>query len=201
MRSLIIISVVLLLAQPAFAALNKCVDDNGKFHYYDKILPSECKDKETIEMNSQGVVINKTEANTEQAPQSAEDEAAHLAAEQKREDEKRRDTVLLNTYTSIEEIELARERNLHPLTLAIIGIEKRLGIARNRLTDLQKQADVAEKSGSPTLVAINQDIIPAEKEVVNLQNALKDNQLRMENTRTKFHADKKRFLELQKQHP
>jgi len=194
MRGLILISTIFVFVQPASAALKKCVDDHGKFHYYDSILPHECQGKATIEMNKQGVVINRIEEAISQS--SEEDKTAHLVESQRLAREKKEDTVLLNIYTSVEEIDLARERNLHPVALAIIGTEKRLDIAQARLDNLQKQANEAEKSGSPNLASIQEDIIPAQREVANLRKEVLDNQKRMESIKAKFDNDKKRFIVL-----
>lgn len=194
MRGLILISTIFVFVQPASAALKKCVDDQGKFHYYDSILPHECQGKATIEMNKQGVVINRVEEAISQS--SEEDKTAHLVESQRLAREKKEDTVLLNIYTSVEEIDLARERNLHPVALAIIGTEKRLDIAQTRLENLQKQANEAEKSGSPNLASIQEDIIPAQREVENLRKEVLDNQKRLESIKAKFDNDKKRFIVL-----
>ena len=194
MRGLFLILIIFVFVQPASAALKKCVDNHGKFHYYDSILPHECQGKETIEMNKQGVVINRVAEAMSQS--SEENKTAHLVEAQRLAREKKEDTVLLNIYTSVEEIDLARERNLHPVALAIIGTEKRLDIAQTRLNNLQKQANEAEKSGSPNLASIQQDIIPAQREVANLRKELLDNQKRMESIKAKFDNDKKRFIVL-----
>lgn len=194
MRCLIIALAIFIFIDPVSAALKKCVDDQGRFHYYDSFLPLECQGKTTIEMNKQGVVINRNEVAVPQS--SEEDKIARVAEAQKLAREDKQDTVLLNIYTSVEEIDLARERNLHPVALAIIGIEKRLDIAQNRLDNLKKQANDAEKSGSPILASIEQDMLPAQKEVTNLRKELLDNQKRKESIKAKFDADKERFLVL-----
>ena len=197
MRRFIFILVLITFAQPVFAGLKKCVDNSGNYHYYDSILPLECQGKTTIEMNKQGVVINRVE---EVAPQTMNGgETARLAEAQRLADKKKQDAVLLNIYTSAEEIDLARERNIHPITLIITGIEKRLDIAQNRLAELQKQAEAAKQSNSQILDSIKKDIIPAKKQVSILQKELTDNQEYMETIKAKFETDKKRFLTLVEQ--
>ena len=194
MRGLIVTLILCVFIQPAYAVLKKCVDDQGKFHYYDNMLPSECKDMATVEMNKQGVVINRAK---EPRPQSTEEEQTEQLVEaQQLAHEKKQDSILLNIYTSAEEIDLALERNLHPVELAIIGIEKRLEIAKVRFDKLQNQANEAERSDSPNLASIRKEIIPAQREVTNLRKELKDNQKRMESIKAKFEADMKRFLVL-----
>lgn len=198
MRWIIFISIMLVFTQPVSAALKKCVDDRGMFHYYDKVLPAECQDKATVEMNNLGVVIRKNEIDQNKVDPAAEKalKAQKEEEELRLKEEQRRDTVLLSTYTSEQEIELARERNIHPIKLNIIGIEKRLGIAQTQLDALQKQAEDAEKAGSPTLAAIKTDIQPAERDVLSLRRELAETQGRMKSIQSRFDADKKRFLEL-----
>ncbi|MCH9638596.1 MAG: hypothetical protein K0U40_03780 [Betaproteobacteria bacterium] len=194
MRWIFPISFVLVFSQPVTAALKKCVDDNGVAHYYSSILPPECHDKTTVEMNKLGVVIRKNEAVDKTLP--VIDKAQQEAAEQKQKIEQRRDEVLLKTYTSEKEIDWALERNVHPIELNIVGIEKRLMIIRAQLQSLQQQATEAERTNSPTLAAIKEDMLPVERGVASLQKELIENQLRIKNIQEKFEIDRKRFLEL-----
>lgn len=194
MRSLILALVLFVFVQPSSAALKRCVDDEGKSHYYNKLLPPECEDKASVKMNKQGVVMERIEAKPDEQPE--EDKAAQIAAKQKFDEMKRRDTVLLNTYTSVEEIDLARERNRHPVELTIIGVEKRLEIAKTRLTDLIDQAKQAAQAKSPMLAGIKKEIIPVQKEAQNLQRELLENQHRIAHIENRFDLDKKRFVEL-----
>ena len=197
MRCLILTLVLFVCVQPSSAALKRCVDDEGKSHYYNKQLPPECEDKASVEMNKQGVVMGRIEAKLAEQPK--EDKAALIAAEQKLDEVKRRDTVLLNTYTSEEEIDLARERNVHPIELTIVGVEKRLEIAKTRLKDLINQAKQAAQAKSPTLAGIKKEIIPVQKEAQNLQQEIKNNQQRIAHIENQFGLDKKRFIELMAQ--
>lgn len=194
MRYLIFTLVLFVFVQPSSAALKRCVDDEGKSHYYNKLLPPECEDKASVEMNKQGVVMGRIEARPEEQPK--EGKAAQIAAAQKLDEIKRRDTVLLNTYTGEEEIDLARERNVHPLELTIVGVEKRLEIAKTRLKDLINQAKQAAQAKSPTLAGIKKEIIPVLKEAQNLQRELKENQQRIAHIENRFDLEKKRFVEL-----
>ncbi len=188
---------LLIFTQPVLASMNKCVDENGRYHYYANVMPAECQNQATVEMNKGGVVLRthavriKTEDETDPAIQAAE--------EQRRIEEQRRDTVLLSTYTNEEEIDWAMERNIHPIELAITGIEKRLEIATNNLQKLQKQVNQAKKSGSPGLTSLQESLIPATRDVKQLQHELKRNHDRIDGLTAKFSADRKRFRELKQE--
>lgn len=184
-----------LTASPAQAGLKKCVDDKGMTQYYNKTPPPECQGKATVEMSNHGVVVRRTEVPTVAAV-SADAENRRLADEQAVRNKKLRDTALLNTYTDEKEIDLARDRNIQPVELAISGIEPRLNVARSRLDGLRKQAGEAEKAKSPRLAAITEDVVVAEKEVVRLEKELAAKQRDRENIRNRFEEDRQRFVEL-----
>ncbi|MCB1984633.1 MAG: hypothetical protein H6936_06990 [Burkholderiales bacterium] len=193
----VLIATLFIFTQPSLAALKKCVDDEGKSHYYANVMPPECLDKTTVEMNKVGVVMrtNMVRNKTEEVAESMQKEAD----EHKQNEDKRRDQVLLSTYTSEKEINWAMERNIHPIELAIAGIEKRLEIARNRLQILQRQAAEAEKTGTPALASIQQDMIPVTRDVSQLENELQRNHRRINGLKEKFASDRKRFQVLKAQ--
>ncbi|MCB1948402.1 MAG: hypothetical protein H6940_03295 [Burkholderiales bacterium] len=193
----VLLATFFIFTQPVLASMNKCQDDEGKFHYYANIMPSECQNKTTVEMNKRGVVIRTHTAEFKEAPEI--DPAQQAADEQLRLEAERRDAVLLNTYTSEEEINWALDRNIHPIELAIAGIEKRLEIATSQLKNLQQQANNAKQSGNPALSSIQKDIMPIRRDVAQLQNELKKNHERIDQLKEKFAADKKRFRALKQQ--
>ncbi len=196
MRWIILLALVFVIPQPVLAALKKCVDDNGMFHYYTAAMPPECQNKATVEMNKLGVVIRTHEV-VDAKPDTVDSHEKETMDEQ--HENQRHDTVLLNTYTSEEEIDLAMARNIHPLELAIAGVEKRLTISKNQLDNLKQQAAEAEKSGNPLLTSIRQDMIPVKRAVAQLTNQLKKNHERINSLKKKFASDRKRFQELKAQ--
>ncbi len=197
MHKIVLFAIILMFTQPSLASLKKCVDDEGMFHYYTHIMPPECQNKTTVEMNKRGVVIRTHAA--ENKPDIVEDSVHNEIDTQQQIEEKRRDAVLLNTYTSEEEINWALGRNVEPIELTIAGIEMRLGIARSQLQILQRQADEAEKTGNPTLTSIQQDMIPVKRDVTQMENELKRNHARISSLKEKFAADRKRFQALKAQ--
>src|SRR5258707_8926427 len=104
---------VVLLASPGFAAgasngrtLYKWVDEQGVTHYGDHIPPEYAAQEKQV-INSQGVVINRLEA--QQTPeQLAAQEQKKLEAQQSQN----RDRNLLNTYGSVQEIERLRDQRV-----------------------------------------------------------------------------------------
>lgn len=166
------------VAAPAAAALQKCVDDKGKTYYYDRVAPPECQGKPTTQMTNKGVVVKKTEGalSTEQQKAKEEEALQSKADAQKRKDELRRDKALLNTYTSEKEIDLAMNRNLEPISVAIKSIEPRLKNAEDKLA----------KTKDPD----------AEQEVQRLKAEIALKEKEREKIRLRFESDKQRYREL-----
>lgn len=202
MRWLTIISFafIFIFIQPVSAALKKCVDDKGRTQYYNNTPPPECLGKATVEMSDHGVVIKKTKEEVEL--KEAEEQAKREAVEKKRAmDKKRLDAALLATYTDKKEIDLARDRNIQPVELAIKGIEPRLKVSQDRLEVLKLQFLEAQKTKSPALASIKKEMNPVKKEVVRLEDELIKRKEEIENIKARFSAERKRFIELKQGKP
>lgn len=202
MRWLTIISFafIFIFIQPVSAALKKCVDDKGRTQYYNNTPPPECLGKATVEMSDHGVVIKKTKEEVEL--KEAEEQAKREAVEKKRAiDKKRLDASLLATYTDTKEIDLARDRNIQPVELAIKGIEPRLKVSQDRLEVLKLQFLEAQKTKSPALASLKKEMNSAKKEVVRLEDELIKRKEEVENIKARFSAERKRFIELKQGKP
>jgi hypothetical protein len=202
MRWLTIISFafIFIFIQPVSAALKKCVDDKGRTQYYNNTPPPECLGKATVEMSDHGVVIKKTKEEVEL--KEAEEQAKREAVEKKRAiDKKRLDAALLATYTDKKEIDLARDRNIQPVELAIKGIEPRLKVSQDRLEVLKLQFLEAQKTKDPALASIKKEMNSVKKEVVRLKDELIKRKEEVENIKARFSAERKRFIELKQGKP
>jgi uncharacterized protein DUF4124 len=108
-----------LLAPSGFAAgggapngrtLYKWVDEQGITHYGDRVPPEYAAQEQHV-INSQGVEINRLEAQKSQE-QLAIEEQKKIDAEQSQN----RDRNLLNTYASVQEIERLRDQRVTLVT-------------------------------------------------------------------------------------
>jgi hypothetical protein len=181
----------------AAAKLYKWVDEKGQIHYSQN-MPPEYKDKSSTELDKSGRVLKRNEP----APPPETVKLDEEGIERKRLEEKRlyeqrrRDTALINTYTTEAEIDLARDRNLTLPTQAIKGIEPRLKSAWSRLEALKKQTEPYDKAGKPVPEALKEDIAMQEKEVAQFEGELRAKQTEATHIREKYEADKKRFRDL-----
>lgn len=110
------------------------VDEQGVVHYGDRIPPEAARKQRDV-LNSQGVVVRHLDA--EKTPQQLAEEArrqAELARQQQH------DQFLLNTYTSVQDIEALRDRRLDQLQGQIRGAELYIDSIGTRLRVLQERA-------------------------------------------------------------
>ena len=130
----------------AAASLYKWVDENGQIRYSDRLPASQVKKKHQ-QLNSQGVVVSTTEAARPdeelkaeaEAKRKQEEEDAKNAVLKRAQDEK--DRVLLMTFSSEEELGLARNDRIEVLDSVIKLINKSISTTQSKLDALQANAD------------------------------------------------------------
>ncbi|MEM7563635.1 MAG: DUF4124 domain-containing protein [Pseudomonadota bacterium] len=128
------------------AALYKWVDENGQIRYSDRLPANQAKKKHQ-QLNSQGVVLSTTEEAKSDEERALEAETKKKLAEQqareaeikKIQDEK--DRVLLLTFSSEEELGLARDNRIDVLDSVIQLINKSIAGTAKKLEALQENAD------------------------------------------------------------
>lgn len=104
-----------LCSTSAQAKLFKWVDDNGTTHFGETI-PPEYANKDNVLLNEKGRVIKRNEKISEDQRRAQEEGALKKRiADSASAEQRRKDASLLNTYSSEQEIELARVRNLQQI--------------------------------------------------------------------------------------
>ena len=190
-------SVLLLLLAtavvPAFAVMYKWVDENGVTHYGDSI-PPQYINRANVELNQGGVVLKKNEPAL--TPEQIKAKEAELAKRKQEGDTRRRDAVLLGTYTSAEEIDLARDRNLRQIEQIIKDTETQLKSVQDKLDASRKQAAAYKRDNQPVPDELKMDIEILEKSNQDLGLAVIQKRAEAKEVRVRFEEDKKRYIEL-----
>jgi hypothetical protein len=187
-------------AQPSQAQpgrIYKWVDEKGVTHY-GQAIPPEYRNREAAEMNRRGVTLKRIDGVATPAQRkAAEDRALRAKEEQKRlYEQRRRDVALMHTYTSAREIEEARDRNLTLPQQAIRGLEPRMKQAQERLNSTLAQAYELKRSGTPVPDYLADDISSQKLEVDAMRADVGRHRSQIEAIRTRFDADRQRYLEL-----
>lgn len=144
----------------------KWVDANGVTHYGDKPPMPDVNARQSSVLNKQGVTIDQTNNKVEKEATVTEEEEVSA-------DQKRYDRALLSSYASIDEIELARKRNVRIDELTLEELKQR---RRNMQTESAEQFDKV------ALQKMEQQIRNQQKIIANINK--------------RYENDKKRFTEL-----
>lgn len=178
---------------PAHAEIYKWKDAQGETHY-SNTMPPQAAGYANTELNKNGLVIKqKQAAPTPQQRLRDEAEQTRLANEQQALiEQKRRDTALLDTYTSPAEIDLAQERNLEQTRLIITGTNSRLAPLRDKQAKLIKQAGGKIPASGPLALEYQDNA----RHISQLSDLIAKKNKELNDIREKFAADKARFAEL-----
>ena len=185
---------------PAAAKLYKWVDDQGTTHYGETI-PPEYANKDRAELNKSGRVVKTKEVLTPEELQAeratkAQVEADKREAERRKLEATRRDEMLVNTYSSSSEIDLARKRNLQQVELRINGINSQIKIVSDNLLGLQKEAEGYTKKNRPIPPSLQEDLKETEIRLEKLRKDLETPAAEKAALEARFDADKARYHEL-----
>ncbi|HXZ96505.1 MAG TPA: DUF4124 domain-containing protein [Burkholderiales bacterium] len=192
-RHVAVLLFLVMQAIPGFAVMYKWVDEHGVTHYGDTI-PPQYQNRANEELNKGGVVIKKNDpALTPEQIKARDDE---LAKHKQQTEDKRRDAILLGTYTSVEEIDLARDRNLKQIEQVLNDTQAQLKTVEDQLAASRKNAAAYARQNEPVPDALRQDIEILEKNKQDLEVAIVQKRVDTEELRKRFEADRKRYIEL-----
>lgn len=196
-RLLIMIFMGLAFSLPAHAAMYKWVDKQGKVHYGDTI-PPEYANQGSSQLDSNGLVIKKTDAALTPEQIKARDEAAAIAKKEKEaaQQQQRRDKALLATYTDVKEIDLAAQRNMSQIDAQIKSNELPLKSAMTRLDALKKQRSGFVQRNKAVPPDLANDLKNTQDEIAHLNDNIATLEKEKATMRDRFASDKARFMEL-----
>jgi hypothetical protein len=193
-----------LLASACFAAgtgsstgrtLYKWVDAQGVTHYGDQVPPEYAGQEQQI-INSQGVVINRVEAQ-KTAEQLAAEDQKRLDAQQSQN----RDHNLLSTYASVQEIERLRDQRLTLLSDQIKVTSQFLEVLNGRLTKLRAgsmrfKPYNSDPAAPPMPDQVAEDLVRVGNDIHTQEQNLHAKQSEESKMRNQFENDVQRFKEL-----
>jgi hypothetical protein len=186
----------LTLSFPVAAKLYKWVDDNGITHYGETI-PPEFAGKDREELSKDGRVIRTEEVMTPERrlAKEKEDEKAREDAKAALE-QQRRDKTLLNTYSNVNEIDLARNRSLQQIDARINVLTSYVKATNEKIVSLQTEADNDTKANRKIPYSLQQDLEDAQARLTRLQEDLEKPIADKAALEARFEADRKRYIEL-----
>ncbi len=187
------------------AKMFKWVDENGQIRYSDRLPASQVKKKHQ-QLNRQGVVVSTTDdarsdeeiAAEAEAKLKAEQEAAEAARLKAIQDQK--DQVLLLTFSSEQELSLAREKRIGDIDSVISLINKSIESTREKLDKLQHNADTIYLSqGKEVPGGLAQKIEQFTRKIENRNRQLEQKQAEKSKINQQFEIDLARYRHLKSQ--
>ena len=191
------------LALPAFVAfpanngrvVYKWVDEQGVTHYGDHIPPEYAAQEQHV-INSQGVEINRLDA--QKTPeQLAADDQKRAEAEQNRN----RDRNLLNTYGSVQEIERLRDQRLTLLADQIKVTTQFLDTLNGRMKKLRVSSMRfrpynTDAKAPPMPDQVAEDLVRLANDIHTQEQNLRQKRGEESTMKKQFQGDIDRFKEL-----
>jgi hypothetical protein len=178
--------------------LYRWVDRNGQVHYGDSV-PAEYAEQDRDVLNKQGVRVGREEGLV------TPEEAAAKAAEEKaaRDEQKRklRDRVLLQTYQSVQELEILRDNRLDLVDAQLTIQEQSLSNLRAQRAQIERIAARyapanTEPGAQPLPEELAADLERSASDIATQESNLERRRQERESIRQTFEADIKRYQEL-----
>lgn len=202
-RNLLFVATVASLAGAPLAALAndgtlyKWIDDNGVVHYGDTV-PAEYVKRERQVINEHAVTMETLPAQKTDAEIAAEAEArkAQKIAEKKAAEQAERDRILLNTYLSVAEIEMLRDRRIQALEAQIALTQHYINNLQERAERLNALAEPFDRKGEPLPDRLGRDVETTQKNLDTYRRALSALRSEQGGIREQFAQDMDRFQSL-----
>lgn len=177
--------------------LYKWVDKNGVTHYGSSI-PPEYAAQASQQLNSQGEVISTQSAQKTPEQLAAEAQSQQQAQQQAKAEvaAKAHDKVLLDTYTSVADMERDRDSKLSAIDAQINVLNGSIGSTENTLADYQDRASELTGKNKPVPADLQKAIDSTKQQLIeNQQELLKQQQIRQQ-MQDQFVKDIARYKEL-----
>jgi chromosome segregation ATPase len=174
-------------------------DPQGKVVGCGDTVPPEYRGNATKELDSRGVT-RKTTVSADEAEKRREEEQAReklKAAEEQRIAEQRRlDKTLLNTFTSPDEIDRKRDRDMQTIDLQIKQLGTLLAGVAARHGDLKGRIAGLEKQKKPVSAALRDDLQRVTEEKERYEQSIASRRKEKEDLQKQYADYKARYIEL-----
>lgn len=179
-------------------ALNKWVDDKGQVHYGDQV-PEEYLNKEREVLNQQGVVVKNLKSQEQLDKEKQEKAAVDSAKNAKLIESKKqtlRDRVLLDTFTTERDIQIARNDRVSAVDSQIQLAESNIKDGERKMKELNERITAIEKSGRQVPENVYKEKDSVSRQLENNYKYVETKQEERTEINRKFDEDLRRFREL-----
>ena len=197
LHKILTIGIIALLTLPAHARFKCWTNADGVRECGEKV-PPEYAQQGHEEVNKLGITVKQQER------AKTEDEIAEEKRQQERDrqqariqaEKDNRDRILLETFSSTDDIEMTRDGKIAALETAINLTEKRNGKLQEDLDVLMARAALQERKGKQPSEVLVKDIQSLRRQMDNNKQFIEDKRVEQDAMYDEYDAYIKRFLEL-----
>jgi hypothetical protein len=177
--------------------LYRYTDASGIPVVNDRLPPEAIKNGYEV-LNGQGVVVSEVPAQMtpEQVVESDEQAAKERAAREAKALQAQKDQLLLMRYSSISDIEAARERALQSIRIRVSILRSNIRSMVQQVENYQAEAANIERAGGTVDGERIDAINSLRKRLASTQRQLSDRELEMQQVRADYQVDIDRFQHL-----
>ena len=174
------------------AAMYKWVDGKGVTHYTDT-MPPDAVNKANTQLSPQGIPLRKTDpAITPEQRKARETEVERQREAAKvQEETARKDRALLDSYTTDSDIDLAKNRSLRTVEMALKSAQAYSAQLTKRKADLI--ASKAGLAGKPVPVSLERELASTDAELARQVDFIALKQKELVTIAARYDADKVRW--------
>lgn len=195
--ALITVLTLVSLSIPAQARIVCWTNKDGVKECGDKVPPEYAQTDRQI-MNEQGLVIEEKERAKTEEELAEEKRQAEIQAEKDRiaQGEARRDKILLDTFSNIDDIEMTRDGKIAAIQASISLAETRNQKLQAELDKLVEQAANEERAGKPASEDLVKDIESLRRQIKGNDDFIAEKRKEQDLVREASAKDVERFKEL-----
>lgn len=177
--------------------LYRWVDDGGDVHYSDRVPPEHAR-RERARLNQHGIYVERTDAAKTNKDILQEQELARLreARNQILQEQQARDSALLTTFSSEEDILFARDGKLTTIESHLTVAKSTIARLTERLAEMQTEAAARERKGQRTSSAFLSEIETTRRQMEDKYRVITQREAEKQIVLEKFDRDLRRFREL-----
>ena len=179
-------------------------DKNGKILGCGESVPPEFRDSATRETDARGVTRSTTESAADAAKRRAQEQETaqqKAEAEKRAAEQKRLDSALIATFSSEQEIDQKRDRDLVQIDTQISQLKVTLKNASDRQAEVKSRVDAATKDKKPAPEALKDELMKATSDVKRFEQSVTAKEKEREEVKQRYADQRKRYLELKGEAP
>lgn len=177
---------VMFTSQNACAKIIKWVDEHNVTHYGDK-LPPQYAGHNNTELSERGTVIKQNKPVINQV---------EVQANLDKQEQEKKDKALLASYSSVQEIDAARDRNLQLDLATMQTLAQQQKTVETRGAGYLKISESLTKQKKPLPANLVADMNAYKADLIKVQTQITDRKASMEQTKQRYALEKARFIVL-----